>query len=110
MRLSAIQKDVLFVLSSLEARGITAPVPATRLLGMINAARSAQVYPTNFRTSCHTLVKHGLLKKYRNPSLHLAFTLTEVGLPPRQETQRRPGGMTWRPLEINVYTGSMMTV
>lgn len=81
MRLSAIQKDVLFVLSALEARGITAPVPATRLLEMINAARSAQVYPTNFRTSCHTLVKHGLLKKYRNQSLQLAFALTETGLP-----------------------------
>lgn len=110
MRLSAIQKDVLFVLSSLEARGITAPVPATRLLGMINAARSAQVYPTNFRTSCHTLVKHGLLKKIPQSIAAPGVYTDRSRVAARQETQRRPGGMTWRPLEINVYTGSMMTV
>ena len=62
MRVSAIQKDLLFVLFAIEARGAAGPVPGVRLLKMINASRSAEVFPANFRASCHTLVDHGLLR------------------------------------------------
>ncbi|WP_337049983.1 chromosome segregation protein ParM [Serratia fonticola] len=79
MRLSAIQNDVLFVLISLEAKGHVEPVPATRLLGMLNAVRSIPLYPNNFRTSCHLMVRNGLLNKYRNSSLQLAFALSPTG-------------------------------
>lgn len=79
MRLSAIQRDILFVLSSLEGKGHVDPVPAIRLLGMLNSVRSVSLYPNNFRTSCHTMVKNGLLQKYRNPSLQLAFALSTPG-------------------------------
>lgn len=79
MRVSAIQKDLLFVLFAIEARGAAGPVPGVRLLKMINASRSAEVFPANFRASCHTLVDHGLLQKYRSESLKLAFSLTDEG-------------------------------
>ncbi|MEX3242874.1 hypothetical protein AB4L93_25760 [Serratia quinivorans] len=52
-----------------------------QLLAMLNQVRLQPIADTNFRTSCHTLVKHGLLHKYRNPtSLQLAFTLSPNGL------------------------------
>lgn len=82
MRLSVTQKDVLCVLYDLAVRkGITGPVSAMQLLAMLNQVRLQPIADTNFRTSCHTLVKHGLLHKYRNPtSLQLAFTLSPNGL------------------------------
>lgn len=82
MRLSATQKDVLCVLCDLAVRkNITGPVPAMQLLAMINLVRVKPIADTNFRTSCHTLVKHGLLQKFRNPdSLQLAFSLSQNGL------------------------------
>lgn len=62
-------------------KGITGPVSAMQLLAMLNQVRLQPIADTNFRTSCHTLVKHGLLHKYRNPtSLQLAFTLSPNGL------------------------------
>ena len=79
MRLSAIQKDLLFVLVALEGKGMSNPVPAMRLCEMINAVRVSPVMPGNFRASCHTLVRHGMLLKYSSPSLHLGFVLTESG-------------------------------
>ena len=79
MRVSAIQKDLLFVLFAIEVRGGGGPVPGVKLLRMINASRSAEVFPANFRASCHTLVHHGLLQKYRSESLMLAFSLTYEG-------------------------------
>mgnify|MGYP000007506319 FL=1 len=79
MRLSATQKDVLYILFSIEARGRFDPVPGMKLLGMLNLTRSSEIHDTNFRTSCHTLVANGLLSKYRSSSLMLAFTLTADG-------------------------------
>ena len=79
MRLSAIQKDVLFVLFAIRTKGKAGPVPSMTLLGMINRGRSAEVFPSNFRTSCHTLVDNGLLGKYRDEQLNLGFSLTEAG-------------------------------
>lgn len=50
-----------------------------KILEMINSARQSGIHGTNFRTSCHTLVENGLLNKYRNASLKLAFRLTDDG-------------------------------
>lgn len=81
MRLSSIQKDILIVLYGIALkRGKPEPVPVMELLKIINAHRDRQIADTNFRTSCHTLVKHGLLQKHRDlQSLQLYFTLTKKG-------------------------------
>lgn len=79
-RLSATQKDVLFVLYALLQRGKTTATPATALLSMINKGRDIPVFATNFRTSCHTLAKNGLIDKYRNESMKLYFGISESGL------------------------------
>lgn len=82
-------------------KGITGPVSAMQLLAMLNQVRPQPIADTNFRTSCHTLVKHGLLHKYRNPtSLQLAFTLSPNGLEKarplyeelRNQTAGKPSG------------------
>ena len=57
---------MLFVLFAIRTKGKAGPVPSMTLLGMINRGRSAEVFPSNFRTSCHTLVDNGLLGKYRD--------------------------------------------
>jgi len=81
MRLSAIQKDLLFVLFGLaERKKLSGPVPCMQLLGALNRGRLNFVADTNFRRSCHTLTQHGLLDKYRDrQSLKLAFGLTAAG-------------------------------
>lgn len=78
-RLSAIQKDVLFLLASIEARGNDQPVPVAKLLLMINRVRTEPVFATNFRSSCHTLCAHQLVSEYRNEQHHLALLLTSAG-------------------------------
>lgn len=78
-RLSAIQKDVLFLLASIEARGNDRPVPVATLLQMINRVRTAPVFATNFRASCHTLGDRQLVNMFRNEQHHLALRLTENG-------------------------------
>ncbi|WP_261423541.1 chromosome segregation protein ParM [Serratia quinivorans] len=80
-RLSGVQKDILFVLYGLtERKNIAGPLPAMRLLEILNRGRLNQVADTNFRRSCHTLAQHGLLNKYRDrQSLKLAFGLTSAG-------------------------------
>ncbi len=81
MRLSGVQKDVLFVLYGLAERKLAGPVPAMHLFSILNKGRLQPVADTNFRRSCHTLVQHGLLSKYRDhQSLKLAFGLTAEGL------------------------------
>ena len=79
MRLSAIQKDVLFVLYAMEQKGQSGPVPGMKLFTLINGQRMADIHASNFRISCNTLVANALLNRYRNGSLQLAFTLTEKG-------------------------------
>ncbi len=78
-RLSAIQKDVLFLLASIEARGNDRPVPVATLLQMINRVRAEPVFATNFRASCHTLGARQLVNTFRNEQRHLALMLTENG-------------------------------
>lgn len=79
MRISELQRKVLLILSELEARGHCSPLPVTQLLKMLNSASGRDVYDTNLRTSLHTLHRNGLVQKYRNASLKLAFCLTETG-------------------------------
>jgi len=79
VRLSKIQKDILFVLFALEQKGKQEPVTGMNLLSIINKGSSSELYDTNFRTSCHTLNSNKLVNKYRTSSLKLAWTLTEAG-------------------------------
>lgn len=80
MRLSSTQKDLLFVLHAIRERNPDQTViPAVRLHEMLAKNRQKTLFTTNFRTSCHTLHRHGLLNKYRNASMKLAFGLSEKG-------------------------------
>lgn len=79
MRISALQKKVLLVLSALEERGHKEPLPVVTLLDMINTAVNKDIYATNLRTSLHTLRKNGLVIPFRNQTLNLAFSLSEEG-------------------------------
>lgn len=79
MRVSAIQKDILFVLYQLELRGFLKPIPTTDILTMLNKSR-VTVFGTNFRVSCHKLNENGLVHMHRSlQTLRLSFTLTELG-------------------------------
>lgn len=80
-RLSAVQKDILFILYGYAERpNFSGPLSSMKLLGIINQGRFNSVADTNFRRSCHTLAQHGLLNKYRDrQSLMLAFDLTDAG-------------------------------
>lgn len=63
-----------------ERKSLSGPVPAMQLLNMLNRVRPQLIADTNFRRSCHTLVQHGHLSKYRDrQSLKLAFELTAKG-------------------------------
>jgi hypothetical protein len=80
MRLSSIQKDILFLLFAIEQKGNVQPVPGMTVLKMINGSRSSEIFDTNFRVSCHKLNEHQLIEKYRSPqSLKLAWGLSETG-------------------------------
>lgn len=80
MKLYADQKNTLFVLFCIKQQGVTAPIPLMDLLPMINVGRQKEMFASNYRISCHTLVKHGLLVSHRNPkTTKLAFSLTEKG-------------------------------
>ena len=80
MRLSAVQKDILFILYAVEQKGNTHPVPGMNILEMVNKSRSSNVADTNFRTSCHTLNEHQMIVKFRSQSsLKLAWTLSAGG-------------------------------
>lgn len=79
-RFSAIQKNTLFLLYCLELKGIKAPVPGVKLLGMINANTTGfTTHRNNYNVSCQKMVMTGHLNKFRDQSLKLAFTLTDVG-------------------------------
>lgn len=80
MRISALQSDVLFVLYALEKSGVTEPIDNMKLLGIVNKSRSYQVADTNFRTSCHKLAEHGMLRAFRcNQSMALSWSLSDEG-------------------------------
>ena len=80
MRLSSIQKTVLFVLLAIEKRtGKQTYVESVELNSMINKNRDHAVLPNNFRVSCHTLKDNGLLLSERTEELAIRFALTELG-------------------------------
>lgn len=80
MRISAVPKDILFVLYQLELSGFLKPIPATDILTMLNKSRATEVFGTNFRVSCHKLNENGLVHIHRSlKTLRLSFTLTELG-------------------------------
>lgn len=79
MRLSATQKDILFVLFAIENSGNTSPVPSINIFNMINGSRSIEIFDSNFRASCHKLNDNNLIGKYRSQSLKLAWSLSESG-------------------------------
>lgn len=83
-RLSAVQKDTLFILYALQQKGKLDPIPSVDILAMINKGREQQVFAQNFRASCHKLVENKLLRKFRSQSLQLAFTLAEAGQKPAE--------------------------
>lgn len=83
-RLSALQKNTLFILYVLQQRGKRDPIPGIDILAMINKGREQKVFPQNFRASCHTLVENQLISKFRSSSLQLAFTLAEAGEEPAE--------------------------
>jgi len=79
-RFSEIQKNTLFLLYALELKGMTGPVPGARLLKMINDnTQGFTTHRNNYNLSCRKLVMSGHLKKFRNQSLQLAFSLTDAG-------------------------------
>jgi hypothetical protein len=79
MRLSLIQKDILFLLYHIQHSGRGHPVYGMHLLAMINEGRDVNIEDRNFRVSCHTLESNGLIAMYRNPSLKLFWRLTPIG-------------------------------
>lgn len=90
-RLSETQSDVLYVLMLFELNGKNGPVASTALFGMVNKARpiNRQVFASNFRASCHSLVDKFALKKFRSPSLKLAFSLSDEGRQLAQQVYNR---------------------
>lgn len=80
MRLSSIQKTVLFVLLAIEDRmGRPTYVESPALNSMINNDRDHAVLPNNFRVSCHTLKNNGLLVSERAENLVIKFALSDTG-------------------------------
>lgn len=78
-RISAIQKDTLYVLYLLETRQGSSPFNIMQLIDFINKSRPSMVHPNNLRASIHTLCRNQYLNNYRNSSLKLAVTLTDKG-------------------------------
>ncbi|PSW53057.1 chromosome segregation protein ParM [Photobacterium leiognathi] len=78
-RLSLNQKDTLFVLALLETKGITGPIPTTKVKQLIDQARLSPLDPSNYRKGIHTLAKRGLVETVRAHDLSLAISLTRLG-------------------------------
>ena len=79
MRLSFIQKDVLFLLYAIEQKGGKNPVNSMALLNSINDSRSRAIADKNFRASCHKMVEHGVIELHRGEALKLRWKLTDFG-------------------------------
>jgi hypothetical protein len=79
VRLSFMQKDVLFLLYAIEQKGGVKPVSSMSLLKNINNSRSSGIEESNFRPSCHKLVTHGLIDLHRGAALKLNWKLTVAG-------------------------------
>jgi hypothetical protein len=80
VRLSHIQKDVLFILIRAFDTNPAIKIPTTRLLKLINEGFDKFIADRNFRASCHTLRKNGLVRAYRNEKDILSWSLAEPGI------------------------------
>lgn len=85
-RLSALQKNTLFLLYGIHQRQGVSPVPGRKLLAIINknSGTGVNVHSNNFNASCRTLSRHGIISIFRE-RIYLAFQLTEAGLTLAQE-------------------------
>ncbi|RJL50214.1 chromosome segregation protein ParM [Pectobacterium carotovorum] len=80
MRISKNQQDILFLLYAIEQiKGECFFVPVTKLFNMVENNRHETLYANHFRTSCHTLNRHGLIQQRRSDNLKLFFSLTPHG-------------------------------
>lgn len=79
MRISKIQKQVLFYLFVLEQKQGNKPVLNVDLLKLVNRSSNSEIAASNFRASCHTLKDHKLVNAVYNQSLKLKYQLTEKG-------------------------------
>ena len=77
MRISAIQKDTLFLLYAFE-KNKRSLVRQTAMLKMISSQKK-EVFPNNYSASCRTLKKNGLVNIERDDSLFLWLSLTNSG-------------------------------
>ncbi|WP_434523830.1 chromosome segregation protein ParM [Photorhabdus asymbiotica] len=81
-RISDIQRKTLKILHLISERegDNHYPIPATALFKMVSVNTQHTIAASNYRTSCHTLVKRGLLSQYRNTkTARLAYKLTPDG-------------------------------
>lgn len=69
MRISKIQKQVLFYLFVIEQRQGNKPVLSVDLLRLVNRSSNTEIASSNFRASCHTLKDHKLINAFYNESL-----------------------------------------
>lgn len=57
------------------------PVSAVDLIKLVNQSSDGFFAPNNYRTSCRSLVKRGILQQLRGKtSLRLAYVLTDIGI------------------------------
>ena len=77
MRISAVQKDTLFLLYAFELKQ-HAVVRQTVLFKIIRK-QVRDVFPNNYSTSCRTLAANGLVMLERDGSQRLWLSLTEAG-------------------------------
>jgi hypothetical protein len=79
MRISKVQKHTLFYLYAIELQQGQRPIPSMDLYKLVNKAFNYEVADRNFRPSCHKLKESGLINLFRNPSLKIAWQLTDAG-------------------------------
>lgn len=80
MRISKNQQDILFLLYAIEQiKGECFFVPVTKLFKMVENNCHRTLYANHFRTSCHTLNRHGLIQQRRSHNLQLSCALTSHG-------------------------------
>lgn len=80
MRISEIQRNVLFMLFAIEQRGNKAAIPNAALYSAVSSNSAYPLQPQNFRASCHTMQGHQLVTKYRlGSTVRVAWRLTDTG-------------------------------
>ncbi|HIF9260467.1 TPA: hypothetical protein ACX6RA_003574 [Photobacterium damselae] len=79
-RLSANQRDTLFVLALFKVKNVTAYVALSKVKAMLEQSRSQELDPANYRKGMHLLAKRGLIEMVREHDLSLSMRLTELGV------------------------------